>query len=56
MVSAIYFALAEAVGEGVLEDANKILSEAIDSGAIDDVYTRSALRTLIRTSSRAVAA
>ena len=56
MLGTIYVALAEAAREGVLADANRIIEGAIDNGAVDDVYARSALRTLIRTSSKVSAA
>ena len=56
MLGAMYVALANAAGEGVLDDANKILDDAINNGAVDDVYARSALRTLVRTTSSKVAA
>jgi hypothetical protein len=38
MIGTIYLALANAAGEGVLEDANTILTDAINSGAVDDLY------------------
>jgi hypothetical protein len=38
MIGTIYLALANAAGEGVLEDANTILTDAINSGAVDDIY------------------
>jgi hypothetical protein len=50
MVGTIYLALANAAGEGVLEDANTILTDAINSGAVDDIYARSALQALVRNS------
>jgi hypothetical protein len=54
MLGAIYVALAEAAGAGVLEDANEIITDAIDAGAVDDIYARSALQALVRSSSKAV--
>jgi hypothetical protein len=52
MLGAIYVALAEAAGgDEVLRDANKILSDAVDAGAIDDLYARDAIRALVRESS-----
>jgi hypothetical protein len=48
MIGTIYLALAGAVGEGVLEDANRIITDNIDSGAVDDPYARSALQALVR--------
>ena len=50
MIGTIYLALANAAGEGVLEDANTILTDAINSGAVDDIYARSALQALVRNS------
>jgi hypothetical protein len=44
----MYVALAEAAGDRVLEDANSILKDAIDCGAVDDIYARSALLTLVK--------
>ena len=55
MIGTIYLALAETIGEGAVEDANKIILDACNSGAVDDVYARSALQALVRTSSKAVA-
>jgi hypothetical protein len=56
MLGTVYVALAEAAGEGALADANRIIEDAIDNGTVDDPpYARSALRTLVRTSSKAVA-
>jgi hypothetical protein len=52
MIGTIYLALANAAGEGVLEDANTILTDAINSGAVDDIYARSALQALVRNSLR----
>jgi hypothetical protein len=48
MLGAMYIALATAAGEEVLERANKILSSTIDAGAVDDLYARSALLTLVK--------
>jgi hypothetical protein len=48
MLGAVYVALAETAGEGVLDDANRILMDAVDSGAVDDPYARSALQALVR--------
>jgi len=43
--------LAEAAGgEEVLDRANVILTDAINSGAVDDIYARSALQALVRNS------
>jgi len=52
MLGAVYVALAEAAGEGAPDDANKILTDAIDAGAVDDVYARSALAALVRSTSK----
>ena len=48
MIGTIYLALAEAAGGEVLEDANQIIIDALDSGAVDDIYARSALLTLVK--------
>jgi hypothetical protein len=48
MMSAIYCALASTMGEGALEGANRIIEDAIDTGAVDDPYARSALAALVR--------
>jgi hypothetical protein len=51
MLSTIYLALAEAAGgDEVLRDANQIITDAIDVGAVDDIYARSALTALVRSS------
>ena len=52
MVGTIYLAFANAVGEGVLDDANKTIIDAINTGAVDDPYARSALQALVRSSSK----
>ena len=52
MLGTIYLALAEAGGEGLLEDANEIIQDAIDCGSVDDPYARSALLALVRASSK----
>ena len=48
MLGTVYLALANAAGEGALEDANRIIEDAIDCGSVDDPYARSALATLVR--------
>jgi hypothetical protein len=48
MLGAIYVALATAGGEEVMRNANDILKAALDAGAVDDVYARSALTHLVR--------
>ena len=49
MIGTIYLALAEAAGgDDVLEDANQITIDALDSGAVDDIYARSVLLTLVK--------
>jgi hypothetical protein len=51
MLSTIYLALAEAAGGGeVLREANQIITDAVDTGAVDDIYARSALTALVRSS------
>jgi hypothetical protein len=49
-LGAIYIALAEAAGGDVLQKANEILTDAVDTGAVDDPYARSALEALVRSS------
>ena len=53
MLGTVYVALTDAVGDGALADANRIIQDAIDTGAVDDPYARSALQALVRTSSKA---
>jgi hypothetical protein len=36
MLGTVYVALADAADEGVLTDANRIIEDAIDNGAVDD--------------------
>jgi hypothetical protein len=48
MLGAIYVALATAGGEEVMRNANDILKAALDAGAVDDAYARSALTHLVR--------
>jgi hypothetical protein len=48
MIGTIYLAFGNAVGEPALEEANKTITRAIDSGAVDDLYACSALRALVR--------
>jgi 2-hydroxychromene-2-carboxylate isomerase len=51
-LGAIYVALADAAGgEQVLQGANRILTAAVDTGAVDDPYARAALRALIHSTS-----
>jgi hypothetical protein len=50
MIGTIYLALASSAGEGVLEDANRVIEDAINAGAVDDLYARSALQALVRNS------
>jgi len=50
-LGAVYVALAEAAGgDAVLHDANLILTDAVNSGAIDDPYAREAIMALVRSS------
>ena len=50
-LSAVYVALAQAAGDDVLAQANIYLTDAVDSGAINDPYARSVIETLVRTTS-----
>jgi hypothetical protein len=38
-------------GEQVLQGANRILTAAVDTGAVDDPYARAALRALVHSTS-----
>ena len=48
MIGTIYLAFGHAVGEEALEDANRVIEDAIDCGGVDDPYARSALAALVR--------
>jgi len=48
MLGAIYVALATAGGDEVMRNANDIIKAALDAGAVDDDYARSALTHLVR--------
>jgi hypothetical protein len=51
-LGAIYVALADAAsGEQVLQDANSILTAAVDTGTVDDPCARAALRALVHSTS-----
>ena len=51
-LGAIYVALADAAGgDNVLRNANIILTDAVDAGAVDDPYARTMLRCLVRDTS-----
>ena len=51
-IGAIYVALAEAAGgDDVLRGANVILTDAVNTGAVDDPYAREAIMSLVRSSS-----
>jgi hypothetical protein len=50
-LGAVYVALAEAAGgDTVLHNANVILTDAVNTGAIDDPYAREAIMSLVRSS------
>jgi hypothetical protein len=50
-LGAIYVALAEAAGgDTVLHNANALLTDAVNTGAIDDPYARAAIMSLVRSS------
>ena len=50
-LGAVYVALAEAAGgDAVLHDANLILTDAVNTGAIDDPYAREAIMAMVRSS------
>jgi hypothetical protein len=48
MLGAMYIALGTAAGDEVLERANRILADSVNSGGVDDLYARSALEALVR--------
>jgi hypothetical protein len=48
MLGTIFIALADAAGDGVLDDACETITRACNSGGVDDVYARSALQALVR--------
>jgi hypothetical protein len=51
-LGAVYVALAEAAGgDNVLQKANEILTDAVDTGAVDDPYARRAIKALVRSTS-----
>jgi hypothetical protein len=50
-LGAIYVALAAASGEKVLDRANGILTDAVNTGTIADPYARRAIMSLVRNSS-----
>jgi hypothetical protein len=53
-IGAIYVALAHACGDGVLEEANTYLTDAVNAGAVDDPYARSVIEALVRNTSAGV--
>jgi hypothetical protein len=56
MLGAMYIALGTAAGEEVLDRANKILTDTIATGAVDDLYARSALQGLVKSCKKRVPA
>jgi hypothetical protein len=48
MIGTVYLAFANAVGEDALEEANQTIIDSVESGAVNDIYARSALMTLVR--------
>jgi hypothetical protein len=48
MLGCIYLALAHAGTEREMRVANGIIRDALDSGAVDDLYARNALLRLVR--------
>jgi hypothetical protein len=47
MIGAVYLAVTAAGGEKALRSANRVLTLALEAGAVSDPYARSALRTLV---------
>jgi hypothetical protein len=56
MLGAMYIALGTAAGDEVLERANGILTDTVNSGGVDDIYARSALQALVRSCKKMEAA
>ena len=48
IIGTIYLAFANAVGDDTLKEANQTIIDSVDSGAVNDIYARSALMTLVR--------
>jgi hypothetical protein len=48
MIGTVYLAFANAVGDDMLREANQTIIDSVESGAVDDIYARSALMTLVR--------
>jgi hypothetical protein len=53
-LGAVYVALATAAGDDVLAEANVYLTDAVNSGAVDDPYARSVIESLVRNTAGAV--
>jgi hypothetical protein len=48
-LGAVYVALADAAGgDDVLRNANVVLTDAVNAGAVDDPYARTMLKWLVR--------
>lgn len=50
-LGAVFVALATAAGDDVLAEANVYLTDAVNSGAINDPYARSVIESLVRNTS-----
>jgi hypothetical protein len=52
LANAIYFAATTAGGEDMRQRANEFLADAVNTGAIDDPYARSAIMSILRSANR----
>ena len=55
IANAIYFAATAAGGDDMRNRANQFLADAVNTGAIDDPYARSAIMSILRSASRETA-
>ena len=55
IANAIYFAATAAGGDDMRTRANQFLADAVNTGAIDDPYARSAIMSILRSASREAA-
>ena len=55
IANAIYFAATAAGGDDMRNRADQFLADAVNTGAIDDPYARSAIMSILRSASREVA-
>jgi len=55
IANAIYFAATAAGGDDMRNRANQFLTDAVNTGAVDDPYARSAIMSILRSASREAA-